>query len=465
MMRASVKSQVVGARTLQYQRTTTQKLRGYSMSFRSKFALVVLSASLALYSVVGGWISTRAQQPSNDPGVQLRIFESVLQHIQNDYVDEPNMEKVRAGALRGLAYGLDPYSTYLTPDQVRDYRAANNDSQVGIGAELSQLSSYLYVIAPVKGSPADQAGVRAGDIIEYIDNKATRDISLYDAKQLLNGTAGSEVKLRILRANARPLTLAVKRGAFKAPAAEGRMEAGKVGILRINSLAEGEAADVKARLKELQKQGAQKIVLDIRGVAGGSLAEAVSVANFFIKEGTMAETIGRENKVLKTFTADSKETIFNGPVVALIDTGTAGAAEVIASALIERKRGEVVGEKSFGAGAEQQLFTLRDGDGLLLTTTKWASASGKPFLGADRSSSGIVPTVEVKRPEQLDAIDPDDLTGNDDDAVNRPNQQNERRETTPETTAPKPQPEDIQLKKALELLRDKPATSGQRAAA
>ncbi|HEX8141748.1 MAG TPA: S41 family peptidase [Pyrinomonadaceae bacterium] len=434
------------------------------MSFRSKFALVVLSASLALYAVVGGWISTRAQQPSNDPGVQLRIFESVLQHIQNDYVDEPNMEKVRAGALRGLAYGLDPYSTYLTPDQVREYRAGNNETQAGIGAELSQLSSYLYVIAPVKGSPADQAGVRAGDIIEYIDNKATRDISLYDARQLLNGAAGSEVKLRILRANARPLTLAVKRGAFKAPAAEGRMEAGRVGILRVNSLAEGEAADVRARLKELQKQGAQKIVLDLRGVAGGSLGEAVSVANLFIKEGTLAETIGRENKVLKTFAADSKETIFNGPVVALIDTGTAGAAEVIASAMIERKRGEVVGEKSFGAGAEQQLFTLRDGDGLLLTTIKWASASGKPFLGADRASSGIVPSVEVKRPEQLDAIDPEDLTGNDDDAVNRPNQQNEKREVAPETTAPKTQPEDLQLKKALELLRDKPAAT-QRAAA
>src|SRR5215210_791658 len=284
------------------------------MSFRTKFALIVFSAFLALYAVIGGWLSTRAQQPTNDPGAQLRIFENVLQHIQNDYVDEPNMGKVRAGALRGLAYGLDPYSTYLTADQVRDYRAGAAKEQAGIGAELSQVSSYLYVIAPVKGSPADQAGVRAGDIIEYIDNKATRDISLYDARQLLNGAAGSEVKLRILRANARPLTLTVRRGAFRAPAAEGRMEAGKVGILRINSLAEGEAADVKARLKDLQKQGAQKIVLDLRGVAGGSLTEAVSVANLFVKEGTVAETIGRENKVLKTFSADSKETVFNGPV-------------------------------------------------------------------------------------------------------------------------------------------------------
>src|SRR5712691_10727011 len=181
------------------------------MSFKNKFALVALSAALALYTIAGGWLATRAQQPANDPGAQQKIFESVLNHIQNDYVDEPNMEKVRAGALRGLAYGLDPYSTYLTPDQVREFSENGKDNQVGIGAELSQVASYLYVIAPMKGSPADQAGVRAGDIIEYIDGKATRDISLYDAKQLLNGPAGTEVKLRILRANTRPLTLTVKR--------------------------------------------------------------------------------------------------------------------------------------------------------------------------------------------------------------------------------------------------------------
>ncbi|HYE66315.1 MAG TPA: S41 family peptidase [Pyrinomonadaceae bacterium] len=433
------------------------------MSFRSKFALVVLSASLALYTVVGGWISTRAQQ-QNDPGAQLRIFENVLQHIQNDYVDEPNMEKVRAGALRGLAYGLDPYSTYLTPEQVRDYRAGTNNNQVGIGAELSQVSSYLYVIAPVKGSPAEQAGVRAGDIIEYIDGKATRDISLYDARQLLQGAPGTEVKLRILRANARPLTISVKRAAFKAPSAEARMEAGKIGILRINSLAEGEAADVRARLQELLKQGAQKIVLDLRGVASGSLAEAVSVANLLIKDGTIAQTVGREGKTLKTFTADPAEAIFTGPVVALIDTGTAGAAEIIASALLERKRGEVVGEKSFGAGTEQQLFTLRDGDGLLLTTVKWASANGRPFLAEDRARSGVKPSVEVKRPEVVEAIDPEDLTGNDDDEVVSPNQQNDKREIAPEAAPPKQPLEDTQLKKALELLRERPATASPRAA-
>src|SRR5437588_12908915 len=136
------------------------------MSFRTKFALIIFSSFLALYAVIGGLLSTRAQQPTNDPGAQLRIFENVLQHIQTDYVDEPNMGKVRAGALRGLAYGLDPYSTYLTAEQVKDYSASEKKNGAGIGAELSQVASYLYVIAPMKGSPADEAGIRVGAIIE-----------------------------------------------------------------------------------------------------------------------------------------------------------------------------------------------------------------------------------------------------------------------------------------------------------
>jgi carboxyl-terminal processing protease len=427
------------------------------MSFRSRFLLVVLSATLALYAVVGGWMSISAQQQQNDPGAQLRIFESVLKHIQDDYVDEPDLNKVRAGALRGLAYGLDPYSTYLNADQVRDYRAGSAGSKVGIGAELSQFASYLYVIAPVKGGPADQAGLQPGDIIEYIDGKATRDISLYDARQLLNGAPGTEVKLRVLRAGTRPFVVTVRRGAAQVPAAEARMEAGRIGVIKVNSLADGESADVKARLQELQKQGAQKIVLDLRSVAGGSLNEGVKVANLFIREGAIAQTIGRGNKTIKTFAADPKETLFDGPASVLIDRGTAAAAEVVASAFVDHKRGDVVGVKSFGAGAEQQLFTLRGGDGFLLTTVKWASSAGKPFLGA-----GVSPTVEVKAPELAEAVDPEDLTGNDDDSIAQPNAPADRREVAPEAASPKQQPEDVQLKKALELLREKPVQGQQR---
>ena len=178
----------------------------------------------------------------------------------------------------------------------------------------------------------------------------------------------------------------------------------------------------------------------------------------------MAQTTGREGKTLKTFTADPKATIFSGPVAVLIDSGTAGAAEVVASAFLERNRGQIVGEKSFGAGAEQQLFTLRGGDGLLLTTVKWASASGKPFLGEDRAHSGVTPSVEVKSPELAEAVDPEDLTGNDDDAVTKPTQPGDKREVAPEPNTAKPAAEDVQLKKALELLRENKPAQVQRAA-
>jgi carboxyl-terminal processing protease len=238
------------------------------------------------------------------------------------------------------------------------------------------------------------------------------------------------------------------------------MEPGKIGVIKVNSLAEGEAADVKARLQELLKQGAQKVVLDLRSVAGGALEEGVKVANLFIKEGTLAQTVGRGNKPLKSFPADPKAVLFEGPTTVLIDRGTAASAEVVAAAFTEHKRGDVVGVKSFGAGAEQQLFTLRAGDGLLLTTIKWASSTGKPFLG-----EGVKPTVEVKLPEVAEAIDPEDLTGNDDDPIAQPNAPSDRRDVAPEAASPKQQPEDVQLKKALELLREKdnkPAATPQR---
>src|ERR671913_349853 len=192
------------------------------MSFRGKLSVLMVSAAIAMYAVVGGMLSpwTRAQQPINDAGAQIRIFESVLQHIQNDYVDEPNLEKVRYGALRGLVGGLDPYSSYLTPQQVAEFNANKNSNKVGIGAEFSQVSLYLYVVSVIKGSNAEKAGLKAGDVVEYIENKATRDISLYDAKQMIAGDPGSVVNIRVLRAGEKPQTLKVTRGSYKVPQAE-----------------------------------------------------------------------------------------------------------------------------------------------------------------------------------------------------------------------------------------------------
>ncbi len=428
------------------------------MSFRGKLWILAVSGVIAVYAVVGGLplvgnlLTTSAQQPVNDATAQLRIVESVLQHIQNDYVDDPNMEKVRLGALRGLAGGLDPYSSYLTPEQVKAYEANRISAKTGIGAEFSQISGYLYIISTVKGSPADKAGLKSGDVVEYVDNKATRDISLYDARQLIVGDAGTTVDLRILRSGEKAQTIKVTRGTYAVPKVEARVETGKIGVIKLYSLEDGVAADVRANLSNLSKQGVQKIVLDLRGVSAGSLAEGAAVANLFIKEGDLAKVIGRESRVQNTLTADAAKAAFDGDLAVLIDLGTAGAAEAVAAAVLDRKRGEVIGERSFGAGTDQKLFPLSSGGAYLLTVAKWASPAGTPFLGEDRATNGVKPSIEVKRPEtpaRLEVVenlpDPDDPLNPEPVASPTP---------TPKPVQPK-STEDIQLKKALEVLQAK----------
>ena len=421
----------------------------------------MLSGLIASYAVIGGLpfvgslLTTSAQQPVNDATAQLRIVESVLQHIQNDYVDDPNMEKVRLGALRGLASGLDPYSSFLTPEQVRAFEASKSSNKVGIGAEFSQLQGYLYVISVFKGSPAEKASVKAGDVIEYIDTKATRDISLYDARQLVSGDPGTVVSLRVLRAAVRPQTLKVTRGIFKVAASESRIESGRVGVIKVYGLEDGESENIKNQVTTLTKQGVDKIVLDLRGVAGGKLAEGVAVANLFIPSGDLAKVIGREGKVLSSFAADPAKAVFQGRLIVLTDIGTAGAAETVAAAVSEKKRGDVVGERTFGAGTEQKLFPLSSGGGYLLTVAKWASPAGVPFLGEERGTTGVKPTVEVKRPDTPEPLAVQNLIDEQDEGNPGP-------ETTPaQRPAAEKAPEDIQLKKAIELIQDVKAASAR----
>ncbi|MEO6051632.1 MAG: S41 family peptidase, partial [Pyrinomonadaceae bacterium] len=229
---------------------------------------------------------------------------------------------------------------------------------------------------------------------------------------------------------------------------------GKIGVIKVYSLEDGESADIRTQTANLTKQGVQKIVLDLRGVSAGLLAEGVSVANLFIKDGEIARVIGRENKVLTTYTADPAKAGFDGSLAVLIDLGTAGAAEVVASAILDRKRGEVIGERSFGSGTEQKLFPLTSGGGYLLTVAKWASPSGRPFLGEERLSSGVKPSIEVKRPDTPEPLDIESLNDQQDGPAPQP-------AITP-TPTPKPivpkSVEDIQLKKALEVLQDKVMT-------
>ncbi|HEY6329210.1 MAG TPA: S41 family peptidase [Blastocatellia bacterium] len=414
------------------------------MRFKAKIVIVFLSTLVTLYAIIGGFLSKTTEAVARGSQyAQYSIFDEVLSHIIHDYVDEPDMEKVRIGSLRGLADGLDPYSAYLTAQQVKQYDPHPSPGDTGM--IISKVGGYAYTVAVLKGSPADQAGVREGDFIEYVGKIPSRDLSLYDVQQLLKGQPGSAVSLRIVhQGQSRKVSFNLSKPVQ--PSIESRVEETGIGYIKIPSLTDGRAIEVKKQVSDLTAKGAQKLVLDLRDCASGKLQEGVDVANLFVGTGTLAEVVGKEGKETQTFSAEPDKVVFTGPLSVLIDRGTAGPAEVIAAAVSDQKRGELVGERTFGAGSEQKLFPLSDGGALLITVAKYAPASGKPFM-----DQPVDPTVKVERPVEAQAIAPDN---DDDDDDHAESSQANQPKVEPSPAAPA---EDIQLKKALELLRQTPA--------
>ncbi len=423
------------------------------MQFKTKIAIVVFSTLIACYAIVGSFMSKSGQAVArNSQYVQVRVFEDVINHIIEDYVEEPDMNKVRVGSLRGLAEGLDPYSAYLTPEQAKQYNPKTTAGETGM--VVSKVAGYAYVLSVFKGSPAEQAGIKEGDFIEYIGKLPSRDLSLYECLQLINGAAGSTVELKVVhRGQSRKVTMT--RAKISQPAIEARMEEPGIGYLKVTTLAEGKAAEVKTQLTELINKGAQKLALDLRGSSNGTIDEGVAVANLFVGTSNLARTIGKGGKDAKTFAADPKKVIYNGTLVVLVDRSTANAAEIVAAAIKDQKRGEVVGMSTFGAGSEQQLFSLNDGGALVLTVAKYAPASGKAFM---EEGGAVTPTTKVERLAEPEIVAPD---GDEDDDAQQNQQQQPQVQPPPKPETPL---EDVQLKKAIELLKKAPEGKAQPAA-
>ncbi len=428
------------------------------MSIRSKLTLITISSVIAILAVVGGMLSNSSSPllraiADSGPYPQTRIFEEVVRHIQNDYVEKPDLEKVRIGAMRGLTDGLDPWSAYLLPVQVKEYQT-NKNSADNTGIVLGLMSGYGYVITIIPGSPAEKAGIRAGDWIEYIDGHATRDLDLYDMRSLLYGAAGSSVELSIFR-NGRSEKIKVSRGAVPTSSPESKSFDQQIGYIKVPVLTGGQSEAVANAIRNAVKKGAQKILLDLRGSAGGELKEGVAVANFFLKSGTISKTLGRGGKVLATYEAKPEQVVTDLPVAVIVDRTTAGAAEIVAAAILENQRGDVVGERTFGVGSEQELFPLNDGSAFLLTTARYASPSGKIFM-----TEGVTPNTEVKLNELADLVTPEDK---EETPPTQSQPQNQKPGATPAPSAPataanaastvpaKPA-EDFILKKAIEVL-------------
>jgi len=303
---------------------------------------------------------------------------------------------------------------------------------------IGQYSGFAYVIAVVPSSPAEKAGIRVGDVIEYIDGHATRDLDLFDVRSLLTGAPGSSVELALINRKTEKIKLV--RGNVPAAAPEVKALEQQVGYVKVPTLGKGQSDAVAAAVKDAIKKGAKSIVLDLRGSAGGDLKEGVAVADFFLKSGTIAKTIGRKEKLLATYDAKPDNDLTDLPLAVIIDRTTAGAAEVVAAAIMENQRGDVVGERTlFGMGSEQELFPLDDGSALLLTVARYASPNGKIFM-----TDGVVPSVEVKRADLAEV-------NSDDGDQAKPNQRGNADGAPPVVVAPKPS-EDLMLKKAIEVL-------------
>jgi len=309
---------------------------------------------------------------------QINVYSEVLRHIQTDYVTEPDMAAVTNGALRGLLESLDADSSYLSPADYKTFKA-DKGGRAQVGIHVSKRYGYATVVSVVPGSPADKANLNDGDILEAIDGKDTRNISLAMLRLMLEGDAGSQLTVAVVRPqSAVPDKITMTRTMVEEPAVSETMyENSSILYIKPVILDHDHVQQVEARLKGMQRAGNKKILLDLRDVTAGNMAEATRLANFFLKSGTIAMLEG-QTVSKQTFTADPSKAInATDPMVVLVNRGTSGPGELVAGALLDNNRAELVGERTFGEGAQQKTFEMPDGAALILTVAKYETPSGK----------------------------------------------------------------------------------------
>jgi carboxyl-terminal processing protease len=404
------------------------------MNRTARIGLICVSVVIFCYAGIGHVLG---RTPDDKAYKSLTVFGEVLQKIQQDYVDEPNMHTVTAGSLHGLLESLDTQSSYLTPREYDEYKKKNQNAGTGeSGITLSKRFGYIIVISVLPDSAAAKAQIRSGDIFESIGGFTTRDMSVGQAMNLLSGPAGSGVKVGVIRrGKATPEEVDVVREKPTPVKMVIQKADANTLALRLVSLDAGRAEEVRNRLLEAEKQGVHSVILDLRECGRGPVSEAIAVARLFVPSGTLA-TLRGQTVSSQTFSAEAKQAIWKGNVSVLMDATTSGAAEVLASAMVANKRGDVVGERSFGLASEQKLITLDDGSALVLTTANYYNPGGKSIL-----EEGVTPTEVVR------AAAADDNEVEDDSAE----PDNSKKEAP---QGPRPlSPEDPIYRKALDLLK------------
>jgi carboxyl-terminal processing protease len=404
------------------------------MSTKLKVTVIASSLAILLFTIVGGFVNVRAS--SNEGAYrQLSVYSEVLSRIRLEYVEEPNIAGVTDGALHGLLESLDANSSYLSAEEYKHYKAMKSGGKADIGADISKRSGYATVVAVIPGGPADKAGIENFDYIESIEGKSTHEMSLAEIRSLLSGEVGSTVNLAVVRPRRpEPQKIVVTRDIVAIPPVSEKMLADDVGYIQVDAFPVGKSQEIAAKIADLQKQGAKKLVLDLRNTAGGVEAEGVATANLFLDHGTITYLQGQKYP-REAFNADPIKDITKLPVVVLVNRSTAGPAEIVASAILENARGDVVGDKTFGDGSVQKLIEMPDNSALILSVAKYYSPSGKAIQDV-----AVTPNVMV-------------ADSSDDDA-GLPDEDEQPAADDKKDVKPKSQQDD-QLNKALEVLKNR----------
>ena len=398
-----------------------------------KAAILVTSFALLLFVVVGSMGGVHASS-SDGSYRQLQVYSEVLSRVRSEYVEEPNIPKVTDGALHGLLESLDSNSSYLSADAYKAFKAHKAEGKADIGAVISKRFGYAAVVAVLPGSPAEKAGIEATDIFESIEGQSTRELSLPEIRNLVVGAPGSTLNVEVVRARkAEPQKISITRDIVGIPAVTEKMMEDGIGYVKAEALTKGKAQEIASKIKSLEKSGAKKILLDLRYCAEGDENEGIAVANLFLNHGTITYLQGQKFP-RQAFNADPSKAVTNLPVAVLVNRGTSGAAEIVAAAILENARGDLVGDKTFGDGSVQKTLDLPDGGALILSVAKYYSPSGKAIQDA-----AVTPNVVV-----ADAID--DGVNPDDDGAAAPSE---------EENKPQKNPVDDQLNKAVEVLKSR----------
>ena len=376
------------------------------MTRRIKFFVASTSTCL-VFVLLFGAMRGKSASPE-DTYRHLAVYTEVLSRIKSDYVEEPDMKSVTLGALNGLLESIDPYASYLNADQYKQWLQSKDQHKADVGLVLSKKFGYVGIVDSIPGSPAAKAGLTTNDIIESIDNVATRDMPLAFAEILLQGDPGTTVEMSVLRTiRSDPQKIVLTRAAIDVPPDSARLitdQGDAIGLVSTVSVDATRVRDIAQKIADLDRQGAKRFILDLRHSSEGSPEDGVALANLFMDKGLIGYSVGQKSP-RQDFQAVASKQVTKKPLVVLTNRATSGGAEVAAAALLESKRAEVVGERTYGDAAIRKAVNLDDGSAVILSVAKYYGPDGKAIQDTAVMPSTPQLEAEVQAEVDIDATD------------------------------------------------------------